>query len=271
MSDSASPKPTPWFGIVVFVVLAISISLPFRWGLVEMSWLSATVLGVPVWRALLEGSGPIVATLIATRGFRRHWRPITFAGSSLPHAAAMLAVPCLVFLLIGIPGHDGVSPRLSGLVLGMTTVAYCVFEETGWRGYLQNALQSIPPVHRYTVIGMAWYAWHLPFLAENATLGTQAVFLAVLVGASFLLGRLADEMHSVFLAAAFHLIVNLLSFNRLLGGAALDRKLLLVVVCVALWIPILLHWKQYAMRPTGKPDATPEPMHGRGRGSPGDG
>lgn len=218
MSDSASSKPTPWFGIVVFIVLAVSISLPFRWGLVEMSSLSATVLGVPVWRALLEGSGPIVATLVATRGFRRHWRPITFAGSSLPHAAAMLAVPCLVFPLIGIPGHDDVSPRLFGLVLGMTTVAYCVFEETGWRGYLQNALQSIPPVHRYTAIGMAWYAWHLPFLAENATLGNQVAFLVVLVGASFLLGRLADEMHSVFLAAAFHLVVNLLSFNQLFGS-----------------------------------------------------
>ncbi len=264
MSDSASSKPTPWFGIVVFIVLAVSISLPFRWGLVEMSWFSAAVLGVPVWRALLEGSGPIVATLIATRGFRRHWRPITFAGSSLPHAAAMLAVPCLVFPLIGIPGHDDVSPRLFGLVLGMTTVAYCVFEETGWRGYLQNALQSIPPVHRYTAIGMAWYAWHLPFLAENATLGNQVAFLVVLVGASFLLGRLADEMHSVFLAAAFHLVVNLLSFNQLFGSTTLDRKLLLIAVCAAFWIPILLHWKRCAMRPTGKRDAAPEPAHGRG-------
>lgn len=269
MSDSASPKPTPWFGIVVFVVLAISISLPFRWGLVEMSWLSATVLGVPVWRALLEGSGPIVAALIATRGFRRHWRPITFVGSSLPHAAAMLAVPCLAFLLVGIPNDDGVSPRLSGLVLGTATVAYCVFEETGWRGYLQNALQSIPPAHRYTVIGVAWYAWHLPFLAENASPGNQAAFLAVLVGASFLLGRLADEMHSVLLAAAFHLVANLLAFNRLLGGATLDRKLLLVAVCIAFWIPILLHWKRCAMRPTGITDAAPEPA--RSRRLPGDG
>ena len=250
MSDSANSTPTPWSGIGIFIVLAVSISLPFRWDLPGMSFLSTTVLGVPVWRALLEGSGPIVATLIATRGFRRHWRPITFAGSSLPHAAAMLAVPCLAFVLIGIPNDDGISPRLFGLVLGMTTVAYCVFEETGWRGYLQNALRSIPPVRRYTVIGMAWYAWHLPFLAENATLGSQAVFLAVLIGASFLLGRLADEMHSVFLAAAFHLVVNLLSFNQLFGSTTLDRKLLLIAVCVAFWIPILRHWKRRAMRPT---------------------
>jgi len=270
MSDSASSNnPAPWFGIGIFIVLAVSISLPFRWDLIGMSFLAATVLGVPVWRALLEGSGPIVATLIATRGFRHHWRPITFAGSSLPHAAAMLAVPCLAFLLIGIPNDDGTSPRLFGLALGMTTVAYCVFEETGWRGYLQNALQPIPPVQRHTVIGMVWYAWHLPFLAENATLGNQAVFLAVLVGASFLLGRLADEMHSVFLAAAFHLIVNLLSFNHLFGGTTLDRKLLLIAVCVALWVPILLHWKRRAMRPGGKTGATSEPAHGGGL--PGDG
>lgn len=264
MSDSASSNPTPWFGIVVFIVLAVLISLPFRWGLVETSSLSATVLGVPVWRALLEGSGPIVATLIATRGFRRHWRPITFAGSSLPHAATMLAVPCLAFLLIGIPNDDGIPSRQFGLALGMTTVVYCVFEETGWRGYLQNALQSISPVHRYTVIGMVWYAWHLPFLAENATLGNQALFLAVLVGASFLLGRLADEMHSVFLAAAFHLIVNLLSFNHLLGGANLNRKLLLIAVCVVFWIPNLWHWKRHAMRPAGKTDVPPEPAQSRG-------
>ena len=249
MSDSTSSTRTPWSGIGVFIVLAVSISLPFRWGLAGMSFLSATLFGVPVWRALLEGSGPIVATLIATRGLRHHWRPITFAGSSLPHATAMLAVPCLAFLLIGIPNDDGTSPRLFGLALGMTTVAYCVFEETGWRGYLQNALQPIPPVQRYTVIGMVWYAWHLPFLAENATLGNQAVFLAALVGASFLLGRLADEMHSVFLAAAFHLVVNLLSFNQLFGSTTLNRKLQLIAVCVAFWIPILLHWKRRAMRP----------------------
>jgi hypothetical protein len=49
----------------------------------------------------------------------------------------------------------------------------------------------------------------------------------------------------------------------------LDRKLLLIAVCVAFWIPILLHWKRCAMRPTGKTVATPEP--GQGRRMPGDG
>jgi hypothetical protein len=266
--NAATSPITAWLDIGTFIVLATLISLPFRLGMVDQPWLSATVFGVPVWRALLEGSGPIIATVVATRGFRRHWWPITFAGSSLPHAAAILAIPCLVFMLAGIPNSSGASPHLFGLMLAMTTVAYCVFEESGWRGYLQNALQGIPAASRYVLIGLAWYAWHLPFLADGATLGNQCAFLALLVGASFLLGRLADEMHSVFLVAGFHLAVNLLSFNQLFGEASPGRKLLLLIGCIVLWVPVLLHWKRHATRQGQHAQANPlqtdRPAHHQG-------
>ena len=153
-------------------------------------------------------------------------------------------------MLVGIPNSNSESPHLFGLMLAMATVAYCVFAESGWRGYLQNALQGMPAASRYVVIGLVWYAWHLPFLSEGATLGNQCAFLAILVGASFLLGRLADEMHSVFLVAGFHLAVNLLSFNQLFGDASLGRKLLLLSGCIVLWVPVILHWKRHATHPS---------------------
>ena len=75
-------------------------------------------------------------------------------------------------------------------------------------------------------------------------------------------------MHSVFLAAGFHLAVNLLSFNQLFGEASLGRKLLLLIGCIVLWVPVILHWKRHATRPGQNAQANPlqtdRPAHHQG-------
>lgn len=236
--------PVPWFRIVIFMLLAILISLPFRFALVDWPVMDVDLFGVPVLRALLEGSGPIIAVLVVTLGLRQYWSPVTFSGSSGVHALLMLLTAPLVFTLIGVPNEAGVPPHLFGLALGTGTIMYCLFEEAGWRGFLQNALQSWAPARRYLLVGTLWYLWHLGFIAEGATLANQLTALAVLIGGSFLLGKLAEETHAVAVTAAFHLVVNILVFNSLARAVAMDQKLLLIAGCVVLWVPILIHWKR---------------------------
>ncbi|RUO71136.1 CPBP family intramembrane metalloprotease [Pseudidiomarina salinarum] len=226
------------------MLLAILISSPFRFGLADWPIMDAHLFGVPVLRALLEGSGPIIAVLVVTVGLRQYWQPVTFTGGSTVHALLMLLTAPVVFTLIGVPNAAGISPHWFGLALGSGTIIYCLFEEAGWRGFLQNALQSWSPVRRYVLVGVLWYLWHLGFLAEGATWANQLMALAVLIGGSFLLGKLADETHAVAVTAAFHLVVNILVFNSLARDVPVTDKLLLIAACVVLWVPILIHWKR---------------------------
>ncbi|MDX1706170.1 type II CAAX prenyl endopeptidase Rce1 family protein [Pseudidiomarina sp.] len=234
----------PWFRIVIFMLLAILISLPFRFALVDWPAMDLDLFGVPVLRALLEGSGPIIAVLVVTLGLRQYWRPVTFSGSSTVHALLMLLTAPVVFTLIGVPNETGVSPHLFGLALGAGTIIYCLFEEAGWRGFLHNALHSWSPARRYVLVGILWYLWHFGFLAEGATLANQLTALTVLIGGSFLLGKLADDTHAVAITAAFHLVVNILVFNNLARDVPVADQLLLTAGCVVLWVPILIHWKR---------------------------
>lgn len=130
--------PIPWLRLVIFMLLAIAISTPFRFALVDWPVMQSTAFGVPVLRALLEGSGPILAVLIVTMGLRQYWQPVTFTGSSAPHALLMLLVPPVIFTLVGVPNQAGISPHWFGLALGGGTIIYCLFEEAGWRGFCKT-------------------------------------------------------------------------------------------------------------------------------------
>ncbi|WP_431978688.1 CPBP family glutamic-type intramembrane protease [Salinibacter sp.] len=119
--------------------------------------------------------------------------------------------------------------------------ATCVLEEVGWRGYLQNALDSLPDWQRFGLVGLLWYGWHLSFLSPTTTIGRESMFLAVMVLGSLGLGKVAADTRSALVVAGFHLVVNVLFLSSVVP-VPFARKLLLVGGCILLWTPILWGW-----------------------------
>lgn len=232
----------PWGRVGSFVVAATALSYPFRHGSFEWYRTLEPILGLPVLQAVLEGSGPFVAATVLTLGFRRQWRPVSFAGSSAARAGQMMAVPPLVFAVVGLPNAEGLSSHLYGLLAGLLMLGYCILEEVGWRGYLQNALGALPDLYRFGIVGVLWYGWHLSFLSPGTTLAREFVFLVILVLGSLGLGKVAADTRSVLAAAGFHFLINVLFLSSVIS-VPFTRKLLLVGGCLVLWIPILWGWR----------------------------
>lgn len=232
------------FELIAVFVVATCISYPFRNNVFHFQTAGINVFGVPVFRVLLEASGPLIATLIFTRGFKRYWNPVTFFGSSPIHATIVIFCPALAFFIAGIPNAVGISSHVYGFVVGLTVTIYCVMEESLWRGFLQNRLSAMQWGLRYLLVGAGWYFWHTSYLADRISLVNEAIFFILLVAGSFGLGRLAEKTNSVFVTATFHLLINILSLNQLTKNQSTVQKTILACLCLAMLIPVLMHWSR---------------------------
>ena len=233
----------PWPRILVFTIVSTSIAYPFRNNLLDLQ--GALIFGVPFLQALLEGAGVFLAALIATNCFTEYWRPANYFGDSAIHSVITFLTPIFVFTILGVNNSKGVDPHLFGLVLSASVAIYCLLEETGWRGFLQNATTSIPRTARYLGVGLIWYLWHLSFIGNEISLLEQIKFIAILIGASYLLGSLVEKTNSVLLAASFHFCFDFIAFSQI-GGVdeTQGKRLLLIAAIVFAWIPILVHWNR---------------------------
>jgi membrane protease YdiL (CAAX protease family) len=85
-----------------------------------------------------------------------------------------------------------------------------LFEEFGWRGFLQSRLQDVlPPWIAAICVGVMWAAWHLPlFLVQGWSSASPVTYPVILIGLSMVMafGFNASEeaigaailMHSAF-------------------------------------------------------------------------
>lgn len=165
---SPSQSIAPWPRILVFIIIATSIAYPFRNNLFDLQ--GVLIFGVPFLQALLEGAGVFLAALIATNCFTKYWRPANYFGDSAIHSFITYLTPIFVFTIFGVNNSKGIDPHLFGLALSVSIAIYCLLEETGWRGFLQNATTLIPRRARYLGIGLIWYLWHLSFIGNDINL-----------------------------------------------------------------------------------------------------
>jgi membrane protease YdiL (CAAX protease family) len=98
-------------------------------------------------------------------------------------------------------------------MFGPNLLAGPLFEEFGWRGFLQSRLQEfVPPWFAAVCVGLMWAAWHSPlFLVAGWTSSSPLVFLLIMTGVSLVVavgfnasGQLvpvAVLMHSAFNAS----------------------------------------------------------------------
>ena len=232
--------------IAIFYLIGISISNVFRFDLLD---LSKRVSEMPVWIivlfAPLGAIGLWLGALLSIKLLRKE-RATEYSlfGSSTKWSIIMAVIPIFLLAVIGVENTKAAETHYYGLAAGIGTFIYCIFEEYGWRGYLQEELIAISEWKRIIIIGFLWYFWHLLFLKETA-LGDNLIFLSVLIAGTWGIGKVMEMTKSVFAAACFHMIIQIMMFNSLIkNGIDRNEKILILGVAVTAFIVILKYWKK---------------------------
>ena len=247
MNKVTEQENISWKRIVIFLIIAIIISNIFRF---DIFGLKENLLQLPTWifiltTAILEGSGVLLGALIAIFLLKKKRKiEITLFGTSKSKSMLMAIIPIIILTIIGVNNKYGLNTHIYGLFAIIGTLVYCIMEEYGWRGYLQEELKTIKPWKKYLAIGFLWYLWHLTFLTK-ATVGDNLFFLAMMIFGSWGIGQVAELTKSIIASACFHLIIQIMMFNALIkNGIDGIEKLIILGVSVVLWIVIMKKWKK---------------------------
>jgi uncharacterized protein len=205
---------------------------------------------LPIWislhlRVLLEGSGVFIGALLSIYFLNKYKQiEISFFGIAKGKAILISIIPIFLLTVIGVKNDYGLNSNIYGFIVAIGSLIYCIMEEYGWRGYLQEEFGSIKPLKRYVFIGFIWYVWHLSFLTE-ATFFENLFFLVMLILGSWGIGQIADSTKSILISACFHLLINILMFNSLIkDGIDGTQKFIILSVSFLIWILILRNRKK---------------------------
>ena len=247
MTDTIEYDKISWKRILIFFIIATLISNIFRFDIFE---LKSELKQLPAWifiltSVILEGSGVIIGALITISLLRENRKTeICLFGTSKSKSLIMAIIPIIIITIIGVKNEFELDSHLYGFIAIIGTLFYCIMEEYGWRGYLQEELKPLIPWKKYLIIGIIWYLWHLTFLTK-ATIGDNLFFLAMMILGSWGIGQVAELTKSILASACFHLIIQIMMFNALIkNGINGTEKIIILVVSIGIWILIMKKWKE---------------------------
>lgn len=236
-----------WKIVLIFFIIATVISNTFRFNIFEFQ---SELEKLPSWlfvliSVILEASGVFIAALIAISLLRKKRKTeITLFGTSISKSLIMAMIPIIILTIVGVKNEFGLDVHLYGFIAIIGTLFYCIMEEYGWRGYLQEELRALKPWHKYLLIGLIWYLWHLTFLTK-ASVGDNLFFFAMMVFGSWGIGKVAESTKSILASACFHLIIQIMMFNALIkNGIDGTEKLIILGVSIVLWFVIIKKWER---------------------------
>lgn len=117
----------------------------------------------------------------------------------------------------------------------VTFVIYALFEEYGWRGYLQSELTQIGKWSRIFIITVLWFLWHLNFTLSAGNF----IFFGILLLGSWGIGEIAIKSNSLLACACFHSAINILGAN--IPQVSGSIKLIVVGISVIIWVLVLFN------------------------------
>jgi uncharacterized protein len=231
--------------LFLFLIIAIPLSNVFRFDVFN---LNESLEKLPTWiflllTAILDGSGVFTGALIAIYLLKKQRSiEISLFGTSRNKGLLMSVIPIVLLATIGVKNEHGLNPHLYGFFVGFGSWIYCILEEYGWRGYLQEEFKYLKPLIRYLLIGFIWYFWHLLFLG-NSTIYENLFILGMMILGSWGIGKIVELTKSIVASACFHLVTQIMMFNSLIkNGIDLTQKLIILGISVLLWIIILRKW-----------------------------
>ena len=166
--------------------------------------------GVAAGWLTLPQLAPGLAALVMLLLFRRDGLRLSLGMPAGPRLLlALLAAPAVAaaVYLAWRPAPGELPASLWLLLPGMAIGAFG--EELGWRGYLHKRIDArLSPLVSSVVVGVLWALWHVG-LYQNGP-AYMLLLVVLMVSYSIVLYRLlAGSRFNVWLAAAFHLGINL--------------------------------------------------------------
>ena len=233
--------------LLLFIFIGYGLSNIFRFDIFHLSEILEENFkwSYIILEGLLEGSGILIAGLLGLYLIKKERVvSVSFFGTSRIKSLIMFSIPTTLLIIIGVQNKYGINSHLFGLIAALGTFIYCIMEEYGWRGYLQEEFKFLNPIVKFLLIGVIWFAWHLSFLTE-ATLVDNLFFLGMLIFGSWGIGQVVELTNSILAGSCFHLIVNIISYNHFFNNAFNGySKIIILLVSISLWVLILKTWKK---------------------------
>ena len=241
MADKNTTNPVSWKRLLIFFIIATAVSNLFRFDVFNIH---PAILKLPAWLsilvfALLHPSGVLLATFIVTPFLRKERRvEMSLFGTSKEKSLLMCAIPIVLLTAIGVNNDYKLESHIYAFVAIIGTIVYCIEEEYGWRGYLQEELKGLKPWAKYLIIGGLSFV-HDRSIVHNLT------FLSLLIFGSWGIGKIAETTKSVLASACFHLVVQIMMLNSLFRHSPDNTtKFVIFVVCVSAWFMIFFKWNK---------------------------
>lgn len=201
MDEARPDRATDWAAIALFWIVAAA------WSFAAARWFAVpdAAVGVRIDGSIAVGLGP-VAGAVAASLFRK--RPVWRTGLLGPKPLLTMIALLAPVITLGIAGHPRplVGPQVDGVTFAATVLIYCIAEELGWRGWLNDALGGETRVRSALITWVLWFGWHWSFLAKELSSDWRfgVGFAVMTLVASFGLQSAVARTKAVGIAAAFH-------------------------------------------------------------------
>lgn len=187
-------------------------------------------------KVLLQGIGPLLGGLFVIKFLKRP-HELKLLGIGFSKTLLAISIPIVLFSLVGFLNTgqpDFNAPKYVAIIL-----VYALFEEYGWRNYLQSELSGLNKIIKYLIITILWFVWHLNFELSIENL----IFFIILFAGSIGIGYVADKSKSLMFVALFHAFFNI-SQNEVLNGIKFNQKLAIVIISAISAIAIMKYDKK---------------------------
>ena len=147
-----------------------------------------------------------------TKEERTYFKPIFSTAHGWKATACVTLLFCAVFFVMALFLMERIEPWYMLAVILPIGIVGGGFEEIGWRGFLQPALEKkMPFCLAAPVVGVIWGAWHIPLWfipgMSQGDINFLSYLLFVILG-SFILGALRQLTNSMAACIAFHAWIN---------------------------------------------------------------
>lgn len=236
-----------WLRMAIFITLSIGISNVFRFDIFN---LQPDLHHLPHWytiliTVMLEGSGVFLAAMLVIPYLRKEQQVKTsLFGNSPTKSLIMGCIPLSLLTVIGVDNDAGWNPHFYGIIAGTSTLVYCIMEEYGWRGYMQEELREWTLWKKSLFIGSIWYLWHLTFLT-TASFQASLLFWSMMVFGSWGIGQVAESTKSILASACFHMIIQIMMLNAFIkNGIDGIEKMVIFSISVGVWFAVIKKWEK---------------------------
>jgi membrane protease YdiL (CAAX protease family) len=186
---------------------------------------------------------PILVASVLRTFARDGWRDaglrLRLRGNGRWYALSLLLFPVLSAVAVGLgaafgavefaPGAAQEFAALFATAL-VTAFIYSVFEEFGWRGYLEPRMQAlgVPAARRHLIVAAVWGLWHVPYIlavdvmTDLPLAGYIPLFLLAIVPMAFIYGVVRERTGTVWPAVIMHALANAVAFPLLSDAVVTD-------------------------------------------------